>query len=91
MAICLSLIYWSIPEIKNIKNYDFSSIEENSGSSLGETQWIKTRDGFELFNRIYKSESKDVMILIHGSGSESRYLSSLSDSIAKKNCHSTDA
>ncbi len=83
MAICLSLIYWPIPEIKNIKNYDFSSIKENSGSSLGETQWIKTRDGFELFNRIYKSESKDVLILIHGSGSESRYLSSLSDSIAK--------
>ena len=90
MAICLTLIYWPIPERKNIKNYDFSSIGENSGSSPGETQWIKTRDGFEIFNRIYKSESKDVLILIHGSGSESRYLSSLSDSIAKAKIACTD-
>lgn len=50
---------------------------------MGEKQWIKARDGYEVFSRVYKSENKDVMILLHGSGSESRYLSSLADSIAK--------
>lgn len=85
LVICFVLIYWPISGKKEIKNYDYSSIETNSNSSLsdGEKQWIKMRDGSELFSRIYNSENKDVLILIHGSGSESRYLASLADSIAK--------
>ncbi len=82
--ICFVLIFWPIPVKKEIKNYDYSSIEKTANSSvLGDKHWIKTRDGFELFCRIYKSESKDVIILIHGSGSESRYLASLANSISK--------
>ncbi len=84
--ICLVLIYWPIPGKKEIKNYDYSSIEKNAKSSeLGNKQWIKTRDGCELFSRIYKSENKDILILIHGSGSESRYLASLANSISESN------
>jgi len=82
VIVCFVLIYLPIHIEKNTKNYDFSSIKENFNSPLGEKQWIKTRDGFELFSRIYKSESKDVLILIHGSGSESRYLATLANSIA---------
>ncbi len=83
-AICLVLIYWPIPETKEIKNYDYSSIKKDSnGFLLGEKQWIKTRNGSKVFSRLYDSENKDVLILIHGSGSESRYLASLASSIAE--------
>ena len=60
---------------RNVKNFDFSSIKKNSTSKLGKEQWIKTRDNKEIFSRVYESENKDIFILIHGSGSESRYLS----------------
>lgn len=84
LGICFGLIYWPITGKVEIKNYDYSSITEKSDSSpLGEKRWIKARDGYELFTRVYNSENKDVLILIHGSGSESRYLASLADSIAK--------
>lgn len=82
IVIAFTLVYWPIPTEKNTETYDFSSIDENSDSPLGVEQWIKARDGAELFARVYKSESKNVLILIHGSGSESRYLSSLANSIA---------
>lgn len=86
LGICFVLIYWPTTGKKEIKNYDYSSIKENSDSSLlGEKQWIKTRDGYEIFSRIYNSENKDVLILIHGSGSESRYLASLANSISNSN------
>jgi non-heme chloroperoxidase len=85
VAICLSLIYWPINIEKNVKNYDYSSIKETSKPCLGKEQWIKTSDNAELFSRVYDSENKDVLILIHGSGSESRYLANLADSISKAN------
>lgn len=84
LAISFILIYWPIPVKKDIKNYDYSSIKKRSNTSLlGDSQRIKARDGYEIFSRIYKSENKDVLILIHGSGSESRYLASLADSLSK--------
>jgi non-heme chloroperoxidase len=84
VVICFVLIYWPVSEKKEIKNYDYSSIKkDSSGSLLGGRQWIKTRDGSMIFSRVYNSESKDVLILIHGSGSESRYLASLAGSIAE--------
>lgn len=79
------LIFWPINLEKNVKNYDYSSIKENSIPVLGKEKWIETRDGYEIFNRLYESDNKDVLILIHGSGSESRYLANLADSIAKAN------
>ncbi len=82
---CFVLIYLPTSKGKNIKNYDYSSIDKHSNSPLGKKQWIKTRDGSEIFSRVYKSNNKDVMILIHGSGSESRYLASLAHSIADNN------
>lgn len=86
LVICLVLIYWPINIEKNVKNYDYSSIKENSKPFLGKEQWIKTRDNHEIFSRVYNTENKDVLIiLIHGSGSESRYLANLADSIAKAN------
>lgn len=83
-VICFVLIYWPMPAKKEIKNYDYSSIDKNSNSSLlGEKQWIKARDGSRIFGRVYYSENKDVLILIHGSGSESRYLAGLARSMAE--------
>lgn len=85
LIICLVLIYWPINIEKNVKNYDYTSIKKNAQQYLGKEQWIKTRDNYEIFSRVYNSENKDVLILIHGSGSESRYLSNLADSISKAN------
>lgn len=83
LIICLVLISWPIHIEKNVKNYDYSSIKKNTNSSLGKEQWIKTRDNYKIFSRVYNSDSKDVLILIHGSGSENRYLANLADSISK--------
>lgn len=83
--ICLVLIYWPIKLEKNVKNYDYSSIKEHSDVSLGIEKWVKMRDNKEIFSRIYKSESKDIMILIHGSGSDSRYLANIANTIANEN------
>ena len=85
LIICLVLIYWPINIEKDVKNYDYTSIKRNALQYLGKEQWIKTRDNYEIFSRVYNSENKDVLILIHGSGSESRYLANLADSISKAN------
>lgn len=84
-SICFTLIYWPIKLEKNIENYDFSSVKKHSEINSGTEQWLKMRDGQEIFSRIYKSKSNDVMILIHGSGSESRYLSEIANEIASRN------
>lgn len=86
LLIAFTLVYWPIPGKKDMKNYDYSSLKKHPGNpSTPFKEWITTRDGYQLFSRIYKSESKDVMILIHGSGAESRYLAVLADSLAKAN------
>ncbi|WP_200976509.1 alpha/beta hydrolase [Echinicola sp. 20G] len=82
--ISLTLIYWPIKLEKNVKNYDYSSIKENTNVALGVEQWVKMRDNKEIFSRVYKSQSTDVMILIHGSGSESRYLSEIANAMASE-------
>jgi len=83
--ICLVLIYWPIKLEKNVKNYDYSSIKTQTNPALGVEQWIKMRDDKEIFSRVYKSQSKDLMILIHGSGSDSRYLANMASTIANEN------
>ncbi len=85
LIISLVLINWPVKIEKNVNNYDYSSIRENADSSAGNEYWIKARDNYNIFSRIYSSENKDVLILIHGSGAESRYLAILADSIAKAN------
>lgn len=83
--ISLILIYWPIKLEKNVKNYDYSSLKTQAQTCLGVEQWTKMRDNKEIFNRVYKSQRKDVMILIHGSGSDSRYLADLANAIANEN------
>lgn len=87
---CFVLINWAVPTKKNIKNYDYSSIKATviapqKDSVKIEEQWIKLRDGKKLFSRMYPSGGKDIMILIHGSGSESRYLKKMAKAIADSN------
>ena len=83
--ISLALICWPIKLEENVENYDYSSIKTQTHTDLGVEQWTKMRDNKEIFNRVYKSQSNDVMILIHGSGSDSRYLANIANSIANKN------
>ncbi|NMM48127.1 alpha/beta hydrolase [Marinigracilibium pacificum] len=83
--VCLVLIYWPIEIEKNVMNYDYNSINTNTEVSLGTEQWVKMEDGKEIFSRVYESDSKNVVILIHGSGSDSRYLANLANAIADQN------
>jgi pimeloyl-ACP methyl ester carboxylesterase len=86
-TVSLVLIYWPVPSGENVENYDYSSIDTTSNQSLSAARevWVKMRDGQKLFNRIYPSNSDQAIILIHGSGSESRYLSDLAKSLSEKN------
>lgn len=83
--ICLVLIYWPINLEKHVENYDYSSIKNHTNVALGTEQWVKMRDDKDIFSRVYKSKSKDVVILIHGSGSDSRYLADMANAIANEN------
>ncbi|TQD36246.1 alpha/beta hydrolase [Haloflavibacter putidus] len=77
------LINWPIPKKETNKNYDYSSIDTLSVKSFKKNEnWIKMRDGNKLFSKIYPSKSKTALILIHGSGSESRYLETLAGNIS---------
>lgn len=78
LGVCFTLIYWPVPAKKDVRNYDFSSIQESAAKvELGREQRVAMRDGRLLFTRVYESESRGTLLLLHGSGSESRYLSKL--------------
>lgn len=78
IGICLTLIYWPIPTKKNIENYDYSSLKESTQQqNKGREQNLTLRDGKELFFRHYEANSETTLILLHGSGSESKYLSKI--------------
>jgi len=81
-----TLINWPIPKKENIKNYDYSSIDTIAAKSYKKKEhWITIRDSNKLFSKIYPSQSKTVLILLHGSGSESRYLEPLAGKISQDN------
>lgn len=86
-SVVLILIYWPIPTKKSIENFNYSSIDTTATNSLSKAQevWIKTRNSQKLFTRIYPSNTKTAVILIHGSGSESRYLAHLANSLSSTN------
>jgi alpha-beta hydrolase superfamily lysophospholipase len=78
------LILWPIPIKENIKNYDYSSIDTISVKQYTNLEyWINMRDNNKLFSKIYPSQSNTVLILLHGSGSESRYLEPLAGKISQ--------
>jgi len=80
------LIIWPIPKKENNKNYDYSSIDTLSVKPYKKLEhWIIMRDSNKLFSKIYPSQSNTVLILIHGSGSESRYLEPLAGKISQDN------
>lgn len=45
----------------------------------------QARDGKSLFYRLFESESKRVLVLLHGSGSEGRYLTGLAHKLSSAN------
>ncbi len=83
-TLCMVLIYWPIPVKQDLENYDFSSLEiSTSEASMGEERHLTLRDGLKAFYRYYDSSARDVLILIHGSGGESRYFSALASFMAE--------
>jgi len=84
--VVLVLIQWPMPDKVEVENYDFSSID-TLGAKPGvfKEQWVRMRDREDLFTRIYPGDSSTVLILIHGSGSESKYLDKMASTIAQHN------
>lgn len=79
------LINWPIPQKVNVKNYDYTSIDTVAVKTYAYLEeWISMRDGAALFSRRYAANSKTVLLLLHGSGSESRYLQSLAGRLAQE-------
>lgn len=82
--ICAVLLCWPVPSKREIKNYDYSSIlAAEEKTPLGEEHWLTLRDATPLFYRRYPSSSKNMLLLLHGSGSESRYLRHLANFVAQ--------
>ena len=79
------LINWPIPQKVPDKNYDYTSIDTVAVKTYAHhEEWISMRDGAALFSRRYAANSKTVLLLLHGSGSESRYLQSLAGRLAQE-------
>lgn len=69
--------------------YDFNElIYQVKKRPAGNVQFYVARDGTKLFYREIKGSSDDHIFVIHGSGTDSRYLSSLSQSL-QSNLQST--
>lgn len=98
LGICLTLVFWPIPKKQHIENFDFSVLKKNEQQpTLGTERWLTLRDNKKLFYRYYDSNRyydskgtldtnvKNTLILIHGSGSESRYLGNLATFLAENN------
>ncbi|RXG30331.1 alpha/beta hydrolase [Leeuwenhoekiella palythoae] len=79
------LINWPIPQKVPAKNYDYTSIDTIAVKTYPhQEEWISMRDGAALFSRRYAANCKTVLLLLHGSGSESRYLQSLAGRLAQE-------
>ena len=81
IAVTLSLL----PVSRNvgIKSLDFNVLSRKQGIRVPGTEtWYKARDGAELFYRLFPGRSRISLILIHGSGSEGRYLTGLAQRLS---------
>lgn len=83
--ICIGLVFWPIELDTNTENYDYKVIENKSQPKFGQELWIPAKDSTLLFNRVYGESTETLMILIHGSGSDSRYLSDIANHLADQN------
>ncbi|MCM2972604.1 alpha/beta hydrolase [Larsenimonas suaedae] len=63
-------------------NFEALSRDRVSASELPDLEHYKARDGRSLGYRYYPSASRTVLVLVHGSGTESRYLAPFARSIA---------
>ncbi len=79
-CICAVLIVWPAPQKSDGENYDYSTLSESGKNIIsGEEHWVTLRDGTQLFSRVYNSDSScdSTLVLLHGSGTDSRYLSQI--------------
>ena len=65
-------------------DYDFNAL--SGVEDFPEGAWIRVemRDGHEVFYRYFDSTSKNLLIFLHGSGSDSRYLRDMAATIASQ-------
>ncbi|MCE9687573.1 alpha/beta hydrolase [Shewanella sp. AS16] len=83
LLICLLLIYWPIQKKTDVENFNYASLSKSAERvGVGQEQWIALRDGSQLFSRVYESKASATLVLLHGSGAESRYLSRIASSLA---------
>ncbi len=79
LFVALALVYFPMATQPPRPSFDFSSVKTSAANqALAEESSMPMRDGARLFFREYSAATADTtLILLHGSGSESRYLSKL--------------
>ena len=83
LAICAVLITWPVsggspPQA----DYDFNALSAVDDAPEGAWIHVEMKDGHKLFYRYFDSTSKNLLIFLHGSGSDGRYLRNMAATIA---------
>ncbi len=82
LAIAIILISLPFERKPNEKTLDFAGIREGViPTHLASEERYKTRNGSALFYRYIKGSSGITLVLLHGSGSEGRYLLSMASAL----------
>lgn len=86
LVIVLTLVFWPESETQTLDNYDYSALEGIEDTNFSANQnWLRLRDGLELFYRLYpSSDSNTILILVHGSGTESRHLEKIANQLSSE-------
>jgi len=82
LAIALTLVYMPVERNEPGPGLDFNVLDKGSLSSeIAEERHYITRDSSKLFYRYIEGDSDLTIVLLHGSGSEGRYLVPLANKL----------
>ena len=82
ISIAFGLIYFPIFPETNPSTFDTKTLTKAKPETLGIEKSIRLRDNTPLVVRHYPSDAACALLFIHGSGTESRYLSHLASFLA---------
>jgi pimeloyl-ACP methyl ester carboxylesterase len=86
VGIAFAFIFTSQPASpKTSRPMDFSALKAIDYSDLPELQFFQTRDNIRLAYRFYPADSRNALVLIHGSAYHGRYLHDLARFLSSRN------
>ncbi|WP_108650519.1 alpha/beta hydrolase [Dongshaea marina] len=85
LGIALLLIFWPISDKKSKSTLDFSAIQQLPANiTLDNLSQYRARDGKPLYYRKLGEKGSDILVFLHGSGADSRYLIPLASSLSEQ-------